>query len=110
MDTNDFSNIKLVSSLNENINIMKNIFLNDITVVYRELSIGKSAITKCMLIYIGGMANSQIINENVIAPILLSDISFTNHSKIIDVLMQKVLLTGDNKKSDIVDDIINGII
>lgn len=75
MNTNDFSSIKLVNSLNENINIIKYIFINDITVVYRELSVGKLPSTKCMLINIDGMANSQIINENIIKPILLCDIN-----------------------------------
>ena len=75
MNTNDFSNIKLVSSLNENIKIIKNIFHNDTTVIYRELSFGKPAGIKCMLIYIDGMANMQIINKDIIKPILSSDIS-----------------------------------
>ena len=109
MNTNDFSNITLAKSLDENINMIKNIFINDTTIVYRELSVGKPANTKCMLIYIGGMANQQTINEDIIKPILLSDISDINHSNIMDVLMQKLLLTGDNRKSDLVDDIINGI-
>ncbi len=59
MNTNDFSNIKLVNSLDENIKIIKNIFINDTTIVYRELSVGKPTSTKCMLIYIDGMANTQ---------------------------------------------------
>lgn len=110
MNTNDFSNIKLVTSLNENIKIIKNIFTNDTTIVYRELSVGKLAKTKCMLIYIDGMANTQLINENIIKPILLSDRSYNSNSEIIDVLIQEVLLTGNNKKSVAVDDIISGII
>lgn len=110
MNTNDFSNIKLVTSLNENIKIVKNIFINDTTVIYRELTVGKPLSTKCMLIYIDGMANSQAINEDIIKPILLSDVSDVNHSEIMDVLMQKILLTGDNKKTSFVDDIIGGII
>lgn len=110
MNTNDFSNIKLVSSLNENINIIKNIFTNDTTIVYRELSVGNPDKTKCILIYIDGMANTQLINENIIKPILLNDICDINHSEIIEVLMKEVLLTGNNKKSDLVDDIISGII
>ncbi|MCB2299095.1 spore germination protein [Clostridium tagluense] len=110
MNTNDFSNIKLVTSLDENINIIKNIFTNDTTVVYRALSVGRPNITKCMLIYIDRMANTQLINENIIKPILLSHIADINHSEIMDVLMQEVLLTGNNKKSDVVDDIISGII
>ena len=110
MNTNDFSNIKLVSSLNENINIIKNIFINDVTIIYRELSLGKPVVIKCMLIYIDGMANSRIINEDIIKPLLSSEISYINHSKILDILMQKVLLTGNNEKSSSVDDIINDII
>ncbi|HEY5562143.1 MAG TPA: spore germination protein [Clostridiaceae bacterium] len=109
MDTNEFSNIKLVTSLSENINMIKNIFINDSTIVYRELSLGKADDIKCMLIYIDGMANSKIINEDIIKPILLSDVSFDNPNKIMDVLMQKLLLTGDNKRIQGVDDIINGI-
>ncbi|MCJ7689969.1 MAG: spore germination protein, partial [Clostridiaceae bacterium] len=70
MNTNDFSNIKLVTSLDENINIIKNILKNDTTVVYRELSVGKPTSFRFMLIYIDGMANTQLINENIIKPIL----------------------------------------
>lgn len=110
MNTNDFSNIKLVSSLNENINIIKNIFTNDTTIVYRELSVGKPDKTMCILIYIDGMANTELINENIIKPILLSDISYNNHNEIMDILIKEVLLTGNNKKSNFVDDIIGGII
>jgi spore germination protein KA len=110
MNTNDFSNIKLVTSLEENVNLIKSIFNNDETVVYRTLSVGKPTSFRFMLIYIDGMANTQLINENIIKPILLGDISDINHSEIMDVLMQKVLLTGDNKKCTLVDDIISGII
>ena len=110
MDTNDFSNIKLVKSLNENIKIIKNIFSNDKTVVYRELSFEKPTSTKCMLIYINGMASSQMINDNIIKPILLSNRSDINHGEIMDILMQQVLLTGNNKKTNVVDEIIHGII
>jgi len=109
MNTNNFSNIKLVKSLDENIKIIKNIFMNDTTMVYRDLSFGKSASTKCMLIYIDGMANLQAINEDIIKPLLLSNISDITKSNIMDILIQKVLLTADNKKTYDVDNIVNGI-
>jgi len=110
MDTNDFSNIKLVPSLSENINIIKNIFINDTTVVYRKLLVGKTTSIKCMLIYIDGMANLQAINEDIIKPLLLSDMSDINSSNIVEILIQKVLLSADNKETSSVDDIVNGII
>lgn len=110
MNTNDFSNIKLVTSLDKNIKIIKDIFVNDKTIVYRALSFGNSNCTKCMLIFINGMANSQKINEDIIKPMLLSNRSDTNPSEIMNVLMQNVLLTGDNKRSSDVNDIVHGII
>ncbi|MBU3189621.1 endospore germination permease [Clostridium bowmanii] len=110
MNTNDFSNIKLVTSLDENIKIIRDIFVNDKTIVYRAISFGTSISTKCMLIFINGMADSQMINENIIKPMLLSNIPDTNPSEIMNVLMQEVLLTGDNKTCSEVDDIVNGII
>jgi len=110
MNTNDFSNIKLVNSLDENIKMIKNIFINDKTIVYRELSFGKPNSSKCMVIYINGMADKEVISDNIIKPILLCDIPDINNSNIMDVLTQKVLLTGDNKKTDLVDIIIDGII
>ena len=110
MNTNDFSDVKLTQSLYENVNIIKNIFINDTTVVYRELSVGKPTKIKCMLIYIDGMANLQAINEDIIKPLFLSDMSNINNGNIINILIQKVLLTADNKKTSSVDDIVNGII
>lgn len=107
MNMDDFSNLKLVTSLDENIKIIKNIFLDDKTIVYRDLSFGS---TKCMLIFINGMANSQLINENVIKPLLLNDVTDINPDETIDFIMQKVLLTGNNKKTPLVDKIIHGII
>ena len=110
MNTDDFSNVKLVPSLNENIKIIKNILKNDETIVYRELILGKSESTKCTLIYTDGMADHERINEDIIKPILLSELPLDNNGDIIDVIMQRVLLTANNKKTESVDGIINGII
>jgi spore germination protein KA len=110
MNTNDFSNIKLVTSLDENIKIIKDIFINDKTIVYRPLLFGRPNSCKCMLIFINGMADSHDINENIIKPMLLSNRSDINPSEIMNVLLQEVLLTGDNKRISDVNDIVHGII
>ena len=110
MNTNEFSNVKLVNSLDENINIIKKILFSDTTIVYRELSLGIPDSIRCMVIFIDAMADSQVVNENIIKPILLSKISDINQSNIMDILMRKILLTGDNKITSTVDDIIEGII
>lgn len=110
MSTKDYSNIKLVSSLVENVNIIKSIFQNDKTVVYRELSTEIQNNLFCMLIYTDGMVDINIVNESIIKPILESRIPYEKQGKTINLLMQKVLLTGNNKKTGDMDDIISGII
>ncbi len=52
MNTNTLPNIKFVSSLDENINIIKNILSNDKTIVYNEMEAGKPVSTRCILIYL----------------------------------------------------------
>lgn len=110
MTTNDFSNIKMVSSLNQNIDIIKNIFKNDKTIIYRDMEIGDNITIKCTLIYIDGMADSRMINESIIKPISLSNIALVTPNRIMDSLLHKILLTGDNEKSSNIDNIISGII
>ncbi|KOA18803.1 spore germination protein B1 [Clostridium homopropionicum DSM 5847] len=56
-------------SLKENIKIIKKIFSNNDSIVYRELK-SKNARSSYCLIYIDGMVNNNIVNENIIKPIM----------------------------------------
>lgn len=61
-------NTKLTNSLDENIRLFKNIFSNDDT-LNKYL---KAA--KCSIVYIDGMVNTEVINENIIQQILYSNL------------------------------------
>jgi len=56
-------------SLKENIKIIKNLFSNNDSIVYRQLK-SKNVRSSYCLIYTDGMVNNNIINENVIKPIM----------------------------------------
>lgn len=65
----------LTKSLDENIALIKNTFIEDQTIKYRVFQNKSLAAAKCCIIYLDGMANSEIINENIIQPVLQEDFS-----------------------------------
>ncbi len=63
-------NWKLSKSLEENIKMFQEIFNKDDVIEYREFEGKDSLIIKCCLIFVDGMVNKEIINENIIYPIV----------------------------------------
>ena len=71
----DKHNTELVKSLDNNISFFTNIFKNDQTLIIREFQNKHLKAAQCCIIYIDGMVNTEIINENIIQPILRNDLS-----------------------------------
>jgi spore germination protein KA len=71
----DIESIGLDRSLDNNISLFKNIFKNDETLSIREFQNKRLKAAQCCIIYIDGMVNIEIINENIIQPVLRSDLS-----------------------------------
>lgn len=65
----------LVKSLDSNISLFKNIFKNDETLIIREFENKRLKAAQCCIIYIDGMVNTEIVNENVVQPVLRNDLS-----------------------------------
>lgn len=63
----EFSHIneknQLTYSLNQNIEIFKKQFANDTTVIYRLFENRNASIKYC-IIFINGMCNNEVVNEN----------------------------------------------
>lgn len=68
----DFENQILSSSLEDNINIIKEIFKNDDTVLSRKFSNHANNI-KCCIFFMDGMVDASSINENIIRPVIKND-------------------------------------
>lgn len=98
----------LLNSLEKNIKTIQHVFPEDSTIIYKELETSAISITKCMLIYADGMVNSNIVNENIIKPLLSCTLNYENNN-FVELLMKRVLLTGDNKKTSNFEDIVTGI-
>ncbi|WP_432661825.1 spore germination protein [Wukongibacter baidiensis] len=86
---------KLSKSLEENIKMFKKIFNKDDMVNFREFETQEALPLKFCLIFVDGMVNKAIINENIILPIVsfpLKDIDLSN--QVIDTLKNKVIVSS----------------
>ncbi len=95
------SNKTLTKSLDDNIAIFKSVFLDDQTVKYRVFQNKHLNAARCCTIYLDGMANSEIINENIIEPVLRED--FTENisgESLMEELRYKVLVANNIAISD----------
>lgn len=101
---------QLTYSLNENIEIFKNKFANDGTIIYRLFE-NKNASIKYCLIFINGMCNNEVINENIVRPIMENNEVMESDSKdLIEIIMNRVLEIGEIRKDGNLDEIINALV
>lgn len=88
----------LDKSLQKNISLFKNIFQNDATLIIREFQNKHLKNAKCCVIYFDGMVNTEIVNENIIMPVLASDLSKDIVSKnLLEELKSKVIAANEVK-------------
>ncbi len=97
---------RLNNSLEENLAFFKAVFQNDDSVVYREIENTNGSLHAC-LIYISAMVNVDIINKDVICPIMNSDLeALENDEDILDTLSNKVICTNRIEKKGSVDELL----
>lgn len=96
-------------SLEQNIKILTEIFSNDNTIIYRRFENQKNKTIRCCIIFADGMVNNEIINENIIQPIVRN--TLLNHEKgMIDSLQYGVIVSNDVEKTSDVNMVIESII
>ncbi len=101
----------LLKSLDDNISLLKQIFSNDGTLIIRELKNKTLKDFKGSLLYIEGMVNTEIVNENIIQPIMscnLSDDLVLDN--LIEELMSKVIVSNNVTVETEVNKVVSSII
>ncbi len=106
-----FNNYNLSISLEDNIKIIKEIFKNDDTLIFRLFENQYDNRYKCCIIFADGMVNNSIINDTIILPIVentrLKKKSDTSDA--IDELQYRVILANNVIKSKDLNQLIDGI-
>lgn len=99
----------VTNSLENNIGIFKNIFKDDETLIYRNFQNQNCSSLRGCLIFIEGMINEEIVNENIISPIVSNRIIGETSDKL-DALKNNVILSSKITKSSDINKLIEGVI
>lgn len=98
----------IIGNLNEDIKYFKGIFKDDENIKSRFFT-NKDSSINCCIIFEDHMVDKEMINENIVAPIMNSYLYEDIEDKI-DFLMNKVVVCGHIKKSFDEQEIINSIL
>lgn len=106
-----FENKGLNKSINANIGLFKNIFNNDETLIIREFQNKWLKAARCCIIYLDGMVNTEIINENIIQPVLRNDLSEDiDTGNLLEELMKKVIVSNNVTLETEINQIVSSVI
>lgn len=96
----------LKKALDANIGLFKEIFRDDDTFVMRCFENRQNDEIKCCILFVDQMVNKEMIDENIIRPILLN----TTGIKDIDILENQVVFTNNVQKTKSVDPLVQAIV
>lgn len=100
---------KLVNRLEDNVKLVQNIFNNDDTLMARYFENQLHSQVKCCILFIDGMVNNGIVNENVIQPIVQNEM-LKDSNDVFDSLQNHVLISNQVVKTADVDELSLGIV
>ncbi|CAM2836397.1 spore germination protein [Hathewaya histolytica] len=109
ISNNNIDQYNLHSSLQENIDLFKNVILkNNDTVIYREFRNKKSSQKFC-LIFLDGMVNREVINENILYP-LINDRLKDEDKDVIKYIEEEVVIVDDVKEEIDLDKLLTALL
>ena len=102
---------RLGKSLNNNITMIKYFFKNDETLIIRELQNKRLKEAQCCIVYIDGMVNTEIVNENIIQPVLRNDLSEDiDTGNLLEELQKKVIISNNVVLETEIDNMVSSVI
>lgn len=97
---------RLSSSLDQNIAVMKELFCDVDVLRYREIK-SRDGSLRYYLVYCDGMVNVQVINDNIVKPLMLSQAGRENFS--METLLSCVVQVSESKTTDSFKSIIQDV-
>lgn len=106
---NNFKQNNLKKSLQKNIELFKNnILKNDDTVIYRNFK-NKNLSIKFCLVFIDGMVDRKVINENILFPLMNFNLE-CEENNILNYINEEIVLIDDTKEDNEVNSITNALL
>jgi spore germination protein KA len=98
----------LTNSLSQNVEILQKLFIDVDVLIVRYIQNSQNSSLKYCIAYCDGVVNSTIINDNIIKPLVLSNVAVAG-SNLIDNLMSHVILINEAEKTNKIKDIVESI-
>lgn len=105
---NQLDNFHLSNDLDTNVKLFQSLFENVSTFIVRHIQNNHSPELKCAIMYVEGLTSSEVINDNIIRPILLSTINVKKET-IQDTIETKILQVNGIQKENSVRNIIEAV-
>ena len=99
-------------NLTEVLNSIKNRTLESNDMIIREFLIGGAQGINCALVFIDGMANVRVINDDVIKPLIfeISEADLKGKDSLISYITNSILSVNEIELAEKLDDAINGFL
>lgn len=98
----------LTGSLEQNESLFRKMFQNDDMVIYRHFENQQDPFIKCCAIFVEGMVNQEVINENIIWPVISNTLPAKSLCSL-DVLQNRVIMAHDVQKTADLNKIIEAL-
>jgi spore germination protein KA len=108
-DTQSYETLVFTNKINENINLIKSIFKNDETLLIRQIENRADPSIQCCIVYIDGMVNNKLLNEDIIKP-LLEYRSRWKERDLLDVIAKQITLSDSVERTSDIETIVQGIV
>ncbi|MCX8131316.1 MAG: spore germination protein [Clostridia bacterium] len=106
-----FAKKSLAKSIEENISLLENMFSGDEMLITRRFQNKYLSDANCCILYFDGMVNTELLNENIIQPILGNNLcEGITRNNLLEELQYKVLAANNIKTSEDISKIVNSII
>lgn len=106
---NNFGEYSLINSLDGNIDIIREVFKDDDTLMMQKFQNQNNSNIKCCIFFIDGMVDNKILDENIIKPITINNIE-SSSSDLINNLQNQIIISSQCKKTKDILSIVNAII
>ncbi|MDF2989464.1 MAG: spore germination protein GerA family [Eubacterium sp.] len=100
---------KLTKSLNENVELFKDIFSDDDTLTIRHMENQQNTAVKCCILFIDGMIDVAVVNDNIIQPVVQNSM-LKSHGDVLAHIQNQVLVTNSLQKTSEVQSLVKAIL
>ena len=99
----------ITGSLEDNTAIFKKLFKDDDTFIVRRFQSHKNTGIRCCILFLDGMADIAVINDNIIKPVISSAIG-SSEKNALDDIMYQVLDCNSIEKSGCIDTLMEAVV